>query len=112
MRGLCRRSRVGVGPEVVPQSAVITEKFYSLEEVSLLLGFAPRFWREQAAKGELTLYAEDGNTVISEPVFIAGELRIPASALNAFCARRPYRPELGEVGRRHRASSGKFGAAV
>jgi hypothetical protein len=75
------------------QQQRVVEKFYSTAELECLLGFAPRFWRDLAKAGELTLTVD--GVVIAQPVDIAGELRIPASSVNAYLARHPYRPELG-----------------
>lgn len=74
----------------------VLEKYYSPAELAVMLGFAPRFWRDLAKDGELTL-SVDG-AVIAEPVEIAGELRIPASAVNAYLARHPYRPGASRTG--------------
>lgn len=68
----------------------VIEKHYSPTELEVLLGFAPRFWRDLAKAGELTLAV--GEQVIAEPKMIAGELRIPASAVNAYLARHPANP--------------------
>jgi hypothetical protein len=72
----------------------VLEKYYSLRELTYQLGFSERFWREKAQQGELMLQDGQGN-LISEPVEIAGELRIPASAINAFLARHAYRYDAG-----------------
>lgn len=75
----------------------VVEKFYSPGELSALLGFAPRFWCDLAKQGEFTLTAPgtDADVVICQPLEIAGELRIPATAVNAYLARHPYRPDAG-----------------
>jgi len=73
--------------------ARVVEKYYSPRELSSLIGFAEKFWRERCQAGEMTL--RDGDVVISEPLDIAGELRIPASAVNAYLARHPYRYDAG-----------------
>lgn len=77
-----------------PQIPRAVEKYYSLRELSFLIGFAERFWRERAQSGELTLNDEQGN-VISQPLEIAGELRVPSSAVNAYLAKHPYRYDAG-----------------
>lgn len=71
----------------------VVEKYYSLRELECLVGFGERFWRERAQCGDLTL--KEGETIIAEPVRIAGELRVPASAVNAYLARHPYRYDAG-----------------
>ncbi len=71
----------------------VVEKYYSLAELRCLVGFGPRFWRERAQAGELTL--RDGDLVLAEPLEVAGELRVPASCVNAFLARHPYRHDAG-----------------
>lgn len=73
----------------------VVEKHYSPVEASALLGFAPGFWRDQAKAGELTLVDSASQAVIAEPMEISGELRIPASCLNAFLLRRPFRYDPG-----------------
>lgn len=71
----------------------VVDRFYSLTELSVLLGFGERFFRQQAQQGEFTL--REGDAVVSEPVEIGGELRIPAGAVNAWLARNPYRYDAG-----------------
>lgn len=71
----------------------VVEKYYSGLELQLLVGFGEKFWRERAQSGDLTL--RDGDVVISEPLEISGELRYPASAVNAWLARHPYRYDAG-----------------
>jgi len=72
----------------------VLEKFYSPRELGYLPGFRERFWREVAQAGEFVLADSAGN-VIAQPVEIAGEIRIPASSVNAYLARRPYRYDAG-----------------
>src|SRR5215475_4085646 len=77
------------------------EKFYSATEAGLLLGFSAEFIRNLAATEELVLREPETGEVISQPVFIGKQLRVPASALNAYLARHPYqRPALGVKARR------------
>ena len=71
------------------------EKYYSPQEAGWLLGFSERFIRDLAKSEELTVKDGDSGEVIAQPVFIAGELRIPASCLNAYIARHPYRSDPG-----------------
>lgn len=73
----------------------VVEKHYSPQEASALLGFSAEYWRDQAKAGELTLVDSASQAVIAEPLEIGGELRIPASCLNAFLARRPFRYDAG-----------------
>jgi hypothetical protein len=76
----------------------LVERHYSLRELSVLFDFTPRWWREQAQAGELVVRDESGQ-VLAEPVELAGELRIPASCVNAFLARRPFRYDAGIAAR-------------
>lgn len=71
----------------------VLEKFYSTEELTYHLGFSVRFWRERCQEGAFTLQID--GAVIAEPVEISGELRIPASAVNAWLAKHPYRYDAG-----------------
>ena len=74
----------------------IVEKHYSPKELSCLLGFSSDFWRDQAKAGELTLRdVEDPNRVLATPVEIGGELRVPASAVNAFLACHTFAYDAG-----------------
>ena len=72
----------------------VVEKYYSARELGYLLGFNEQFWRQAAQAGDLTL-VDDSGAVIAQPALVAGELRIPASAVNAYLARRPYRYDAG-----------------
>lgn len=74
-------------------SAHVVEKYYSMNELTLLIGFGEKFWRHRCRNGELTL--TQGDVVISEPVEIAGELFAPASGVNAYLAQHPYRYDAG-----------------
>lgn len=71
----------------------VIEKFYSVKELQFLVGFGERFWRERAQAGDFTIYL--GDEIIAQPVEISGELRIPASAVNAYLAKHPYRYDAG-----------------
>ena len=71
----------------------VLEKYYSPKELSTLLGFSAGFFRDRAQAGDFTL-AVNG-AVVCEPLEIAGELRIPASAVNAWLALHPYRYDAG-----------------
>jgi len=79
--------------------ARVVEKYYSPRELSCLIGFDERFWRQRAKDGEFTLTIDadpDGPpTVVCQPLEIAGELRIPATAVNAFLVKHPYRYDAG-----------------
>ena len=84
-------------PTSVPR---VVEKYYSPRELSFLLGFNAEFFRDQAKAGGFTFSIE--GTVACEPLEIGGELRIPASAVNAWLARHPYRYD-GDVKARNAA---------
>jgi len=71
----------------------VVEKYYSPRDLACLVGFSEKFWRERCQAGEMTLL--EGEAVIAAPLDIAGELRIPASAVNAYLARHPYRYDAG-----------------
>jgi hypothetical protein len=73
----------------------VVEKYYSPRELFYLLGFSPEFWRDKCKAGELTLRTGAPARVVSEPVEIAGELRIPASAVNAFLGARRFFYDVG-----------------
>jgi len=97
-----------------PTAAVprVVEKYYSPRELSFLIGFDERFWRQKAKEGEFTLSI--GETPLCAPLDIAGELRIPATAVNAYLARHPYRYDAGIKARntaelrRRLATAGNF----
>lgn len=71
----------------------VLEKFYSPRELSYQLGFTEQFWRERCQAGDFTL-SVDGE-VIAQVLEIQGQLRIPASAVNAWLAKHPYRYDAG-----------------
>ena len=71
----------------------VIEKYYSVRELTFLLGFSERFWRERAQAGDLVWRVAD--RVVSQPLELAGELRVPASAVNAYLAAHPYRYDAG-----------------
>lgn len=71
----------------------VVEKYYSPSELSCLIGFADKFWRERAKAGEFTLTIDD--EVVCQPLEIGGELRIPATAVNAYLVKHPYRYDAG-----------------
>lgn len=74
----------------------VVEKHYTPRELEYLIGFSPDYWRDQAKAGELTLRdPADPNTILAAPVEIGGELRIPASCVNAFLTRHPFRYDAG-----------------
>ena len=84
----------------------VVEKYYSVRDLQLLIGFSERFWRDLALSGELTL--REGDEVLAEPVDIGGQMRVPASAINSYLIRHPYRGDpsgikarnLGELRRK------------
>lgn len=95
-----------------PRVPKVIEKHYSPRELSFLLGFDEKWWRQRAQSGELTVRDDLGN-VVSEPLELAGELRIPASAVNGYLARNPYRYDAGTKARNTaelRRKLGKEGA--
>jgi hypothetical protein len=71
----------------------VVEKYYSLQDLTCLVGFSEKFWRERCQAGDLTL--RDGEQLLAEPLMISGELRVPASAVNAFLSRHPYNYDAG-----------------
>lgn len=80
----------------------VVEKYYSLRDLELLVGFGEKFWREKAQAGELTV-TDGAGQVLAQPVLLGKELRIPASSINTFLARNPYR--AGEPGIKARNSA-------
>ncbi len=74
--------------------AKVIEKHYSPRELSFLLGFDEKWWRQRAQAGDLTLRDRQGQ-VIAQPLELAGELRVPASAVNAYLASHPYSYDAG-----------------
>lgn len=74
----------------------VVEKHYSPKELSYLMGFSARYWCDACKAGELTLRdANAPDLVLAQPVEIGGELRIPASCVNAYLARHPFRYDAG-----------------
>lgn len=77
----------------------VVEKYYSARELSFLLGFDEKFWRQRAKDGEFTLtqdaHPDQAPVIVCQPLEIAGEVRIPATAVNAYLARHPYRYDAG-----------------
>lgn len=76
----------------------VVEKYYSTQELQLLVGFGEKWWRQRAQAGDLTLRDAAGN-LVSQPLQLAGELRIPASAVNAYLERCPYVYDAGIAAR-------------
>lgn len=72
----------------------VLEKFYSAKELSFLIGFNERYWRDRM-KAAPHLVDADGN-IISQCVEISGVLFAPASWANALLARSPldYSPGI------------------
>jgi len=87
----------------------VLEKFYSPFELVCQLGFSERFWRERCQEGAFTLKIDE--VVIAEVYEISGELRIPASAVNAWLARHPYRYDAGVKARNRSELSRKMAPA-
>jgi hypothetical protein len=71
----------------------VLEKFYSLKDLGYQLGFSERFFADRCKAGDFTL-AIDG-VVIAEPMEVSGEIRVPASAVNAWVAKHPYKYDAG-----------------
>lgn len=78
-----------------PANAVprVVEKHYSARELSFLVGFDAKFWRQQM-KSQPELLGANGE-LISNCVEISGEFFAPASWVNAFLSRRPLRYDAG-----------------
>lgn len=77
-----------------PTSKVV-EKFYSAKELSFLIGFNERFWRDLMKGGDLVLVDGSTQAVIAEPVEIGGVFFCPASCVNAYLVRHPVRYDAG-----------------
>lgn len=92
--------------------AKIVERHYSLRELSVLFDFTPRWWRERAQAGDLVVHDNQSGTVLAQPVELAGELRVPASCVNAFLARNPYRYDAGIAARNRGELQRKLTASV
>lgn len=90
-----------------PMNPRVVEKYYSTTELEVLVGFGEKFWRERCQAGELTL--KDGGQTIAEPLLVAGELRIPASSINAWLAKHPYRYDPGVKARNRAELTRKLG---
>jgi hypothetical protein len=71
----------------------VLEKFYSAKELSWLVGFNERYWRDRM-KAEPKLTGADG-VLISQCVVISGEFFAPASWANALLARSPLQYDAG-----------------
>ena len=83
---------MSVATTVIPR---VVEKYYSPRELSCLLGFDEKFWRQRAKDGEFTLFTDGQTEPVCTPLEISGELRIPATAVNAWLQRHPYRYDAG-----------------
>jgi hypothetical protein len=74
----------------------VVEKYYSVKELCFLIGFDAKFWRDRAKDGDFTIVDPDHpETPICNPLDIAGELRIPATAVNFYLAKHPFRYDAG-----------------
>lgn len=71
----------------------VLEKHYTARELSFLIGFNERYWRDRM-KAEPVLKDAEGH-VISQCVEISGELFAPASWANAYLARTPVHYDAG-----------------
>jgi|SRR6185312_3889516 len=82
---------------MIERQSKVLEKFYSLEELHCLLGWSREFFGDRCKAGDFTLTVPgpDGPVVIAEPVQIRGDIRVPASAVNAWLARHPYKYDAG-----------------
>lgn len=65
----------------------VVEKFYTAKELSWLIGFDARYWRDRM-KTEPQLLGVGGD-IVSECREISGEFFAPASWVNSFLARHP-----------------------
>lgn len=71
----------------------VLEKFYTAKELSWLIGFNERYWRDRM-KAEPKLTGSAGE-LVSQCVVISGELFAPASWANALLARSPVEYDAG-----------------
>jgi len=71
----------------------VLEKFYTAKELSWLVGFNERYWRDRM-KADPQLLDGEGR-VISQCVEISGEFFAPASWVNAYVARTPVTYDAG-----------------
>ena len=63
--------------------AGVVEAYYTPSDLAALWRFSERTIRDMVKRGDFT-------TDSAEPLEIAGEIRIPASAINAYAARNTY----------------------
>lgn len=73
--------------------AKVVEKHYSARELSFLIGFDPKYWRERM-KAEPQLVDAAGH-VIAQCREISGEFFAPASWVNSYLERNPLRYDAG-----------------
>lgn len=71
----------------------VLEKHYTARELSFLIGFNERYWRDRM-KAEPQLKGAAGE-VISQCVEISGEFFAPASWANGYLARKPVQYDAG-----------------
>lgn len=74
--------------------AKVVEKFYSPAELAGLWGFSTGKIRALCKEGAFILRDSTGQ-IVAQPWEIAGEIRIPASAINAYAFARPYVYDAG-----------------
>jgi hypothetical protein len=73
---------------VVRERHKVVEKYYSPAEMALLLSMSEHWIRLRCQDGTFVVRVAD--EIISQPIVVAGEIRIPASAINAWIAQHPY----------------------
>lgn len=66
----------------------VVEAYYTPQDLAALWRFNQRKIRDLAKAGEFTVKDAAGQ-IVAEPMEIAGELRIPASAVNAYAKAHP-----------------------
>lgn len=66
----------------------VVESYYTVQDLATLWRFSERKIRDLVKSGAFVL--RDGDRVVAQPLEIAGEIRIPASAINAFAASHTY----------------------
>lgn len=72
----------------------VVESYYTPADLASLWRFSERKIRDLVRDGAFTLRQGDGS-VVAEPLEIAGEIRIPASAINAYAAQHTYAAARG-----------------
>lgn len=70
--------------------APVVEAYYSANDLAALWRFGAQKILAMVKAGDFTLRNAQG-VVVAEPMEVAGEVRIPASAINDYAVRHPYR---------------------